>query len=212
MNNLAGVIPVSTQRLRSRISDDPKAEQILDTIDHQAEFLLRLSDDLLKPFSHVETGVFDVNVLVRETAEVARPMLEKAGIELIHRVGDDLPPIRISNLLSEAFLELIMNAAKAMSTGGNLIIKTSLSESGHAIKVAFSDNGHGIPPNQQTLVFELFARGGERPSTPQALNRGIGFGLWWVKTFLQQWGADVDLAWSEMGKGSAFVVTLPVEV
>ena len=51
MNNLAGIIPVSTQRLRSRMSDDPKAEQILDTIDQQAEFLLRLSDGLLKPFS-----------------------------------------------------------------------------------------------------------------------------------------------------------------
>jgi len=40
---------------------------------------------------------------------------------------------------------------------------------------------------------------------------GLGLGLWWVKTLLTQQGGDVNLSWSEVGKGSTFIVELPVE-
>jgi signal transduction histidine kinase len=212
MNNLAGIIPVSTQRLRERVPADPKTAEILDTIDQQAEFLLRLSDGLLMPFSPAETTTFDVNVLIREATEVARPILENAGIGVVYRLCTELPPKRISSLLSEAFLELITNAAKSMPKGGTLTLESRLLESGRTIEASFSDTGCGVPPSEQDRVFELFNKGVEQPSMPRALENGIGFGLWWVKTFLQQWGADVALVWSEVGKGSTFVVSLPVEV
>jgi signal transduction histidine kinase len=164
----------------------------------------------LKPFAPSETGAFDVNTLIREVSAAARPMLEEAGVQLALQPGSGLPRVRISKLLSEAFLELITNAVKAMSMGGVLSIETRLS--GGMIEAEFTDTGCGIPPDEQDQAFVLFSkRVGQRPK-PGYQEKGIGFGLWWVKTFLQQWGADVVLACSEVGKGSTFVVKLPVEV
>jgi signal transduction histidine kinase len=212
MNNLAGIIPVCVQRTRERVEYEPTVAKNLNMIEQQANFLLRLSDSLLKPFAPSELRRFDVNALMGEALAVTRPMLEERGIQVTFHRGKNIPPkIRIRGLLSEAFVELITNAAKAMPEGGQLTIETKLSD-GNVVETVFTDTGCGIPAERQSRVFELFGRGSE-PTKEEAErpDRGIGFGLWWVRTFLQQWGGDVILQRSEVGKGSTLIIRLPVE-
>jgi signal transduction histidine kinase len=69
------------------------------------------------------------------------------------------------------------------------------------VEVWVSDTGDGIPSESQGKIFDLFFT---------TSKDSLGFGLWWVKTFLEQHGAAINLE-SEMGKGTTFTVRLPVK-
>ena len=210
MNNLAGIIPVCVQRIRERVEHEPTVAKNLNMIEQQAKFLLRLSADLLRPFTPSALRKFDVNVLMREALATTRPILEDQGIQVALHWGENIPKVRIRRLLSEAFVELITNAVKAMPEGGELTIETKLSDD-NMVEILFTDTGCGIPAKRQSQLFQLFDGGRWPTGEPEGPGRAIGFGLWWVRTFVQQWGGDVALLQSEVGKGSTFVIRLPVE-
>ena len=209
MNNLGGIIPVCVQELREQVVVDDDVKENLDIIEQQARLLLYAANDLLRPFAPSEEGEFDVNVLVKDALNATYPLLQdKIQVEL--RCSEELPKVKTTRLLGDVFVELITNAAKAMPDEGKLEIETKLVDE-RMIEVSFTDTGRGIPKKKQRWIFESFGafepeleegKGQERP--------GIRFGLWWVKTFLQQQGGDVELRWSEVGKGSRFVVSHPV--
>ena len=210
MNNLAGIIPVCVQRVRERVEHEPTVAKNLDMIEQQTKFLLSLSAGLLRPFTPSALRKFDVNVLMREALATTRSTLEEQGIQVALHWGENIPKVRIRKLLSEAFVEMITNAAKAMPEGGKLTIETRLSDD-NRVEIVFIDTGRGIPVERQSQVFELFGKGKGPPEEVEYPSRGIGFGLWWVKTFLQQWDGDVILLRSEAGKGSTFVIKLSME-
>jgi signal transduction histidine kinase len=113
-------------------------------------------------------------------------------------------------LLGDVFVELITNAAKAMPDKGKLEVETKLVD-GKMMEVSFTDTGRGIPKKKQKWIFESFgAFERESEGEEDQVRPGMRFGLWWVRTFLQQQGGDVELRWSEVGKGSQFVVSHPV--
>jgi signal transduction histidine kinase len=209
MNNLVGIIPVCVQEIRERIGDDDDVKENLDIIEHQARLLLYTANDLLKPFAPSEEGAFDVNVLVKDALEVTHPLLQdRIQVEL--RCCEELPKVKTTKLLGDVFVELITNAAKAMPDEGKLEIETRLVD-GRMIEVSFTDTGKGIPEKKQKWIFESFGAFEPELEGEEGQKRpGIRFGLWWVKTFLQQQGGDVELRWSEVGKGSRFVVSYPV--
>ena len=138
-----------------------------------------------------------MNVLLEELISVANV---PEDIALKTKYADGLPRVIISRLLADVFVELITNAVKAMPDGGELEVGSKLGKEGW-VEVWFSDTGHGIPPESQGKIFDLFF-------TTSA--DSLGFGLWWVKTFLLQQGATIDLE-SEIGKGTTFTVKLPVK-
>lgn len=197
LNNIIGIIPVCVEELRELVNDDPRIKDNLETIDRNARFVLELADTLLRPFRPSMTGLFDINLLLNQAVSVANI---PARIEVTTKYGEDLPKVPTSKLLVDVFVELITNAVRAMPEGGKLEIGSRLREDGW-VEVWFTDTGCGITPEVQGRLFELFYTTGE----------GLGLGLWWVKTLLQQQGGDVNLTWSEVGKGSTFVVELPVE-
>jgi GAF domain-containing protein len=205
MNNLAGIVPVCVQELREQVGDDDEVNENLDIIEQQAKLLLSAADDLSKPFAPSVEAKFDVNTLVRKALKVTQPLLrDRIHVEVCCCEG--LPRVKTRKLLEDAFVELITNAAKAMPGRGRLEVETKL-VNGNVVEISFTDTGCGIPMEWKEWIFEPFSAfqpEGE-PKRP-----GTGLGLWWVKTFLQQQGGDIELRRSEVGRGSEFVIVHPV--
>ena len=209
MNNLGGIIPICVQKIREKVGDNRGIEAELNTIEQQARRLLNTANDLLRPFAPLREGEFDVNTLVEDALKTTQPLLQDR-VEVEFRGTKRLPKIRSTKLLGDVFIELITNAAKAISGEGKLEIESKLVE-GRMIEISFTDTGCGISKKKQAWIFESFGAfepGSQEEEGPE--RPGTRFGLWWVRTFLQQPGGEVELRWSKVGKGSKFVVTHPV--
>jgi signal transduction histidine kinase len=106
--------------------------------------------------------------------------------------------------LHQVFLNLLGNALKYTESGGKVRLFLA-TENGYA-KVAVSDTGQGIPPDDISCIFDRFYR------VDRARNRahgGSGLGLSLVKSYTEAHGGRIDVT-SEVGKGSTFTVYLPI--
>ncbi|QDT31988.1 protoglobin domain-containing protein [Thalassoglobus polymorphus] len=105
--------------------------------------------------------------------------------------------------LREVFANLVSNATHHLSpTGGRIEIEAQTTRERHIFTV--SDNGSGIPPEQQTQIFQPFYRCDGRN------HDGKGLGLYFVKRITEQHGGQVWVE-SVVGKGSRFSFCLPTE-
>jgi signal transduction histidine kinase len=98
---------------------------------------------------------------------------------------------------------LISNAAKF---GEDKPIEISISCDGAVARIAVTDHGIGIAPEQQARIFEKFER-----AVSERHYGGFGLGLWVVRQIVEAHGGSIHVA-SEAGKGSTFVVELPLSL
>lgn len=206
IHNTTAIVPASAQDLREvlrpvRMSGAVRrdVEANLSRIERNTLLTLELVDNLLYRFHQTPVPASDVNALVQEAIDKISQSLPKT-ISLVTDLAESLPPVDTSNLLADAVVELMANAIKAMPKGGILTVKTSALNGD--VRIEVSDTGVGIPKEQQIRIFTLFYGQDET---------GLGFGLWWLKTFLLQHRGDIQLK-SEPGKGATFIITLPVSV
>jgi|GEM_PF-904223 len=204
INNTAGLIPVAIQDLKELLADvaleEERRQEVdadLQRVERNTRFTLQMADALFKPFEDLPAEECDVNALLEESISVTNV---PEDVTLAIEYADGLPGVIASRRLADVFVELITNAVQAMPDGGELEIGSRLGREG-GVEVWFSDTGHGIPPESQGKIFDLFFT---------TSKDSLGFGLWWVKTFLEQYGATIDVE-SEVGKGTTFTVRLPVE-
>jgi len=207
INNLMGIVPVSAREtLRSltklEMADSERLwiEANLERIERNARFVLKLSDALFKPFKDSGPAArLDVNHLLDEALEAA-DLPDK--IEVSRNFEKNLPPVNCSLLLVDIFLELITNARKAMEDRDQGRLKLSThsdqDDAGLWVIVKIKDSGRGISPQQMLHLWNMF----------QQSENGLGFGLWWLRTFIERQGGSIKCH-SEADKGSAFVVRLP---
>ena len=204
INNTAGLIPVAIQDLKELLVDialeEERRQEIdadLQRVERNTRFTLRMADALFRPFEALPAEECDVNALLEESISAANV---PEDVALKTKYADGLPRVVASRRLADVFVELVTNAVKAMPDGGELEIGSRLGGEGW-VEVWFSDTGQGIPPENQGKIFDLFFTTSED---------SLGFGLWWVKTFLSQQRATIDVE-SEVGEGTTFTVRLPVE-
>ena len=207
INNLMGIVPVSSRetirsldKLAMPDSERQWIESNLSRIERNAQFVLKLSDSLFRPFKDSgEVTRLDVNHLLNEALENADL---SPGIEVQRDFGKNLPMVNCSLLLLDIFLELIINAQKAMLNRDlrRLQVNTRIEQddSGIWVVVEISDTGRGIPAGQMAHLWDMF----------QQSEDGLGFGLWWLRTFIERQGGSIECR-SEMGKGATFTVRLP---
>jgi signal transduction histidine kinase len=175
-------------------------EANIERIERNARFVLKLSDALFKPFKDSGPAArLDVNHLLDEALEAA-DLPDK--IEVSRNFEKNLPTVNCSLLLVDIFLELITNARKAMEdrNQGRLWLSTcsDQDDAGLWVTVKIKDSGRGISPEQMLHLWNMF----------QQSENGLGFGLWWLRTFIERQGGSIKCH-SEAGKGSDFVVRLP---
>ncbi len=109
-------------------------------------------------------------------------------------------------LLEEVLANLVDNAIKYSPDGGEITI--SARQDKQTVKVTVSDQGLGIPAEEQRRIFGRFYRV-ERKSCPGQSIKGLGLGLFICKTIIEAHGGTIEVS-SQVGKGSHFSFTLPL--
>lgn len=186
---LDGVLPTSREGLRSMHDEALRLTAILNGLDEltRAEssvLNLRCEEISLKPFLLAITGRFE------------RMFCEKDALIQLE-CPDDLTLYADPDRLSQIVINLISNALKAITTGGQVTISAGRQETGICLEVA--DNGCGIEAQEIPHIFERFYKGS---------GNGLGLGLAIVKELLAAHGGTVAVR-SSTKAGTAFTLFFP---
>lgn len=170
--------------------------------------LIRCRDILRGMLSFVrapekEKRLTDVNCILGEVIGLTGYEAKAGKISVKEDLAPSLPSIQaVPGQLKQVFLNIMMNAIQSMPEGGQLDISTSAEEEGGNIIVKISDTGCGIPGADMNRIFEPFYT---------SKNEGTGLGLSVSYGIIKGHGGDVEVE-SEEGKGTTFVISLPVSV
>ena len=122
----------------------------------------------------------------------------------INEVDDSISALADQNMINLIFRNLILNGIKFTDNGG--VIKVSAVKNEKEITVTINDNGVGISPDIQAVLFEKTTGYSTRGT---ANEKGTGLGLILCKEFVERNGGRIWLE-SQIGKGSSFYLTIPV--
>ncbi len=181
-------------------------------IERQTRQLTRLVDDLLdltrisKGKVELKLELFDLREVVRRTRDDHRAIFEQHGVEL--RLTDPAGPVFVRGdptRLAQVVGNLLHNAAKFTPSGGvtSVTVSTVLGRA----EIRVRDSGIGIEPAQLGRVFEPFAQVDNGLARPQG---GLGLGLSLSKGLVDLHGGIVTGSSDGLGRGSEFVVSLPL--
>jgi PAS domain S-box-containing protein len=200
------------QLLRLAQPGSEVAEQARAMMERQTKHLVRLVDDLLE-VSRITTGKLELRkepvelaAVLGSAVETSRPLIEAGG----HTLSLDLPPEVITVegdpvRLAQVMANLLNNAAKYTQRNGR--IELAVRRDDAEVEIRVCDDGVGIEPAMLAKVFELFTQAGNAPTQSQG---GLGIGLTLARTLVELHGGRIDAHSAGAGKGSEFVVRLPV--
>jgi two-component system, OmpR family, phosphate regulon sensor histidine kinase PhoR len=192
--------------------DDPeKFGEFLKIIQKHTDQLNILLYDLLQ-LSTIESGQYQwrhvavpVSEMIDRALHLLRPMAEKKKQTVSIECGADIGTVNgDADKLTQVLINLIDNAIKYTPEGGGVSIQARPMED--TVEIAVADTGIGIPPREIPRIFERFYRVDRARSREMG---GTGLGLSIVKHIVEAHGGTVVVD-SEVGKGSRFVVTLPI--
>ena len=162
--------------------------------------------------SHLDEGAGDMQfedtdlyALAKDAAEELATAAEKAGVK-IAVTGESTPLRAIPALVRSIVFNLCENGVKYGRPGGTVTVDVKALPA--AARLTVTDDGPGIPADQQQHVFERFYRGDKSRSKDIP---GTGLGLSIVKHAALVHHADIDLQ-SAPGQGTTFTVTFPKEI
>ena len=199
--------------LWKRTRDGKQLQRARETMERQLGQLVRLVDDLLD-LSRVTHDRLDLRksrvelaTIIEHAIESCRPIIDKREQRLsvtlpAERCVLDADPAR----LAQVFANLINNSSKYTDAGGRISISANHAE--NTVVVSVRDTGIGIPADKLDSVFEMFSQVGTALDRSQG---GLGIGLTLVKQLVGMHGGAVEARSAGLGKGSEFVVRLPVD-
>ena len=148
----------------------------------------------------------DVMKYIRETAECLEPLLSRKRQKFVVTcVPSSMMGWIDTDKLDKIIYNLLSNAAKYSNEGGEVTIKAQTNKTYDHIRIEVSDTGDGIPPEQMKHLFQRFHDGEYRRH--KTLGTGLGLALTHDLVFLHGGTIKCD---SEIGKGTTFTVTLPI--
>jgi PAS domain S-box-containing protein len=193
-------------------SPEPEVNRMREVIERQTELLTRLVDDLLD-VSRITQGRIalrkepvELHAIITRAVETTRPLIATRQ----HQLNITLPhePVEVEGdliRLAQAVSNLLNNAAKYTEVGGEIRLEAEVE--GGEVTVRVKDTGMGISPVDLPQVFRLFSQ------VDRSLDRtqgGLGIGLTVVQNLIDMHGGRVEAFSEGAGKGSEFVIHLPV--
>ncbi|MGI5838216.1 MAG: ATP-binding protein [bacterium] len=189
--------------------DAAMAQEFLSDMHREIERLNRLVTDLLLltrldayPYQ-IDTEPADLGKLLREAAEIIRPLAEQKEIRLIIETSGNVTASVNATRLLQVFVNLLDNAVKYAPVGG--LAKATIVGSDTDVLIRVRDNGPGIPAKEAARIFNRFYRIDKaRPR----LTGGTGLGLAIVKQIVELHGGRIAVT-SAPEQGTEFMVELP---
>ncbi len=158
VKNPINAIVLHLQLLRNKLAhQEPDTQRHMDIIDSEIRRLDRVVQtlvDFTRPRDlHLEQ--VDMRSLLEDVAQLAAPEAEQHGVKIdSHLPGQPLPIKADSDLMKQAFLNVVINGVQAMPSGGTLTIAARRED--HVIIAEVADEGGGIPQEAQDKIFELY--------------------------------------------------------
>ncbi len=203
INNSTALVPVAAQHLRELLEPlemspelRERVEGNLDRIERNSLYTVDLAVVLLRRFRKKPAEAHNINQLIERALEVVE---FPKSINLISHLAPDLPAVDTSDLLVEVMVELISNAVRMIADRDGLLRIATFKSGNNRVSIQITDNGPGIAEENIDQIFDIFYT-----TNP----RGLGFGLWWVKTFLEQQHGEITVE-SIPDENTTFTVTLP---
>lgn len=197
----------SLQVLRGRLQSDPHTGSILKSTEEEVVRLAALVTELVD-FSNptkYRTERRDLRPIIFRAVGLIEQAAKKSDVEVAVRIPSVLKPIFCDeNQITEALLNIFMNAIEAMSKGGTLTITASAEPSfpsgEEQIILVISDNGPGMSSAELARCFERYYT---------TKTTGTGLGLAIVQRIVQAHDGDV-VAESSPSQGTKFTIRFPV--
>jgi PAS domain S-box-containing protein len=179
-----------------------RARESMETITSLLEQLLDI--ERLEAGFEIEMSSCDLIQVIEEAIDNIRPQIEEKKLELRWEPSESLPLVHSNHQrLRQVMDNLLSNAVKYTEEGGWIAV--SAEADGEHIAVSVADNGIGIPPAQQSYIFDKFYRV-ESDKTMGITGAGLGLAI--VKTVIEKHSGRVWVE-SRPGMGSVFSFVLP---
>lgn len=201
-NLLTGVVGFAHVLLAK--APEGETREMLKLIDTEARRCVELLSSYLRlSRSGIETTRFlNVTEILLPIERLVAHQMRQRNNTLSVSLQDDLPRVLGScSELQRVFINLVLNAADASGTGGNVYVRASCND-GQTIQISVTDDGPGVPEELRERIFESFF------STKPA-GEGTGLGLSLSRTIVEAHRGELILE-PDRGLGTTFTVRLPV--
>ena len=188
---------------------DEDRERLLAVVAHESDRLARIVNEILVA-DHLDSGRLRVRPTRLDAVEAAAAVVAAARVVAPTSVAIELdaateisPVAADPEHLRQILVNLVDNAVKYSPDGGQVTVR--IEDRGASVRFAVSDEGIGIPANEQARVFEKFYR------LDPDLTRGVGgtgLGLYICRELVRRMSGRITLS-STPGEGSTFAVDLP---
>jgi signal transduction histidine kinase len=202
IRNPLGIIKSSAALLKKKMVHlDPK-NTVPDIIVEETD---RLNDIITDFFNYAKPRSLNLmpcqveEVLKKNLTFLAMPV-EEQGYRIKARYSEDIPEIMAdTDMLYQAFLNILINAMQAMPNGGDILIE-ALSVN-RTIQITFEDNGEGVPEGILEKIWEPFFT---------TKDKGTGLGLGIVKNIIESHGGHIQVE-NRLAGGARVIIVLPIE-
>lgn len=208
--NIIGLSDLLLENIKD--ADNPESEKYTNLINSTSKNSLNLLDNLLN-WSKSQTGELGLSPekivlsnLILEIIELNRSLAKAKNISLNYSPTAKIEMYTDENMLGTILRNLISNAIKFTNLGGEINIFATTNQ--HQVEISVTDNGVGMDEETKHKIFDFSANVTSRGT---ANENGSGLGLVLCREFVEKLGG---LLWveSEVGKGSSFKFTLPLNI
>ena len=203
-NPLAGILGYAQLSKRKLDKDDPLYKNV-EIIEKETKRCKEIIENLMK-FSRrekVEKELTDINKVAQDAIAIVDHQLTINQVKLEQDLEADLCPLMADgNQLQQVLMNFMINAQQAMDGNPGIVRIATRKLSLEHIEVRVSDNGPGMPEDVSAKIFEPFF-------TTKPAGKGTGLGLSVSYGIIQDHKGEIRVD-SAPGKGTTFIVTLPV--
>lgn len=193
-------------------TDDATRQQAYAIMERQLQQLVRLTDDLLDVSRITRNRIdlrrdrIDLRTAIQSAIETTQPLIDAAEHRLTCKLPDE--PLWVEadlTRLAQAFSNLLNNAVKYTDRGGRITIR-AVADRDTAV-VLVRDSGVGISPEALPRIFDMFM---QLDASLERAEGGLGIGLTLARRLIELHGGTIEAASPGAGRGSTFVVRLPL--
>ncbi|HYA02794.1 MAG TPA: ATP-binding protein [Syntrophobacteria bacterium] len=194
--------------LRRALTERPQEMAYAEIMVKEVDRINRVVTDLLTIARPQEPDLApaDLQELLDHTVHLVQADVDRRGVEIHLTIARGLPEVVVDeNQITQALLNLVLNALQAVETGGTIEVGASVEDLDSRLHLWVEDNGPGVPPEHVERIFDPFF-------TTRA--KGTGLGLPIVQKIAENHRGEIRVESPPKGKarGSRFTISIPLDV